>query len=86
MIESEIGYVCYVQGEGMPKFFHADFEAAWKEAARLASVAPTRNVYVLAPVFKVEASMKDVEPKVKKQPDVKPVVTVRKKRLLKIPE
>ena len=76
----DFGFMNYVAGIGGPRKVHADFETALGEAKRLASVSPTRNVYILAAIDVIEATQEKqtvkVEVKKKKRIVVLPDVTV----------
>lgn len=55
-VNSEAGYLCYVEGCGIPKVIHRNFEVACIEAERLSKQHPMRNVYVMGQMFKIPAS------------------------------
>lgn len=69
-------FMCYVEGQGRPKRVHQSLDIAMDEAKRLSELPDCAGrVFVLTDVAVIE----------KPQPQA-PVVTVKKKRLIVLPE
>jgi hypothetical protein len=49
-------YFCFVSGQGAPRKPHGTFDLARSEAQRLSALHPTRNVYVLGAVLKIDGT------------------------------
>lgn len=73
-MESEAGYLCYVEGCGIPKVIHRNYELACVEAERLSKIHPRRNVYVMGAILKIAATEESGR------------VKIRKKKYLEIPK
>jgi hypothetical protein len=83
-----LGFMCWVEGTGKPRVIHPTLEGCEKEAKRLISVTTGKKVLVLAvmeilfPTEEIKTVLRNEEPPKIVTETKKPVVVVKKRRII----